>query len=187
MLQFTEQTTADGKHILGCRPSIMEDVPVIMEGVAYAKETLKKWNVRQWQGSYPEREDVENDVVLKRGYTVTCDGEVAGYFVATITEEPIFNAIYDGNWSDDQPYCTLHRSLVTEKFRHSGIADYMMKCVEEYAVSNNVSYIRSDTHADNKPMNDLFVRSGYKYCGKVMYPEDFRDIDRARICYEKRL
>ena len=45
--------------------AMMEDIPRIMEIVDYARETLKKHGVDQWQGDYPSEKQLRQDVGME--------------------------------------------------------------------------------------------------------------------------
>ena len=82
-------------------------------------------------------------------------------------------------------YCVLHRSAVSAKYRGSGMAEFLMKCVERQAAEGfGLRCIRVDTHRKNKAMQRLLRESGYRYRGNVLV-ETEPGQDPARQAYEK--
>ena len=122
---------------------------------------------------------------LERGecFVLLHGGEIAGVFTLTTLPQPCYDAITDGKWTADMPYCVLHRCAVAAEYRGSGMAEYMMRCVEQRAREYGVRCIRTDTHRKNKPMLNLLRECGYRYRGNVRYDEE--PSDPVRQAFEK--
>ena len=163
---------------LSYEPAVPDDLPEIMQIVQYAKKSLKKHGIDQWQGEYPTAEDIGKDIERRVSYVVKHGGETAGFFALTTEREPSYDAITDGKWSNDEPYCVIHRCAVAEAYRGSGIAKYMMRAAEEQAEKLGVRYIRTDTHRKNKAMLTLLRESGYRYRGNIVIEEPIHDPKR---------
>ena len=104
-------------------------------------------------------------------------------FTLTTLPQPCYDAITDGKWTADMPYCVLHRCAIAAEYRGSGMAEYMMRCVEQRAREYGVRCIRTDTHRKNKSMLNLLRECGYRYRGNVRYDEE--PSDPARQAFEK--
>ena len=164
-------------------PAKEEDLVDITQILQYARKTLKKHRVDQWQGEYPASEDLKKDIEKENCFLLKHGGETAGFYVLSAEPEANYDAITDGKWSNDEPYCVLHRCAVSEKYRGSGMAQYMMRKIEEQAESLGIRYIRTDTHRKNKPMQTLLRENGYRYRGNVLVDEPVHD--PARQAFEK--
>lgn len=172
---------------LACRHAEAGDIPAIMEIVAYARKSLKRHGVDQWQGEYPNEDSFLADIARGECYIVTHDGEAAGFFALSARPEASYDSITDGKWSGDMPYCVLHRAAVAREYRGSGISQYIMKCVERLTAEQGIRCVRADTHRKNKAMQRLFRACGYRYRGNVILAGYEPGHDPARQAYEKLL
>ena len=169
---------------LDYRPATLDDMPDIMHIVEDARRSLKRFHVDQWQGEYPNEQVFLADMARGECFAVTHGGEVAAVFVLSTLEQENYAKITDGKWTADMAYCVLHRSAVSAKYRGSGMAEFMMKCVERQAAEGfGLRCIRVDTHRKNKAMQRLLRESGYRYRGNVLI--DDAGHDPARQAYEK--
>ena len=168
---------------LSYRKAVYDDIPDILEITAYAKKSLRKMGVDQWQGNYPAEENFRADIDRGECYVVRHGDETAAFFVIFGRPDPNYEHITDGKWTD-MPHCVLHRVAAAEKYRGSGIAEYLIKCVEELTRQFGRRCIRIDTHRKNKPMKNLLRDCGFRYRGNVEMPAD-PGHDHARQCYEK--
>ena len=168
---------------LSFRTAAAADEADIMRIVADARRSLKKRHVDQWQGEYPAWQDFEPDLARGECFVLLHGDEIAGMFTLTTQPEPCYDGITDGKWTADMPYCVLHRSAIAAEYRGSGMAEYMMRCVEQCAREYGVRCIRTDTHRKNKSMLNLLRESGYRYRGNVRY--DGNPNDPMRQAFEK--
>ena len=169
---------------LDYRLATPDDMPDIMRIVEDARRSLRRFHVDQWQGGYPNEQVFLADMARGECFVVTHGGEVAAVFVLSTLEQENYAKITDGKWTADMAYCVLHRSAVSAKYRGSGMAEFMMKCVERQAAEGfGLRCIRVDTHRKNKAMQRLLRESGYRYRGNVLI--DDAGHDPARQAYEK--
>ena len=172
-MELLRQVEKDAKRVkltqpVTYRPAKPEDLPEIMQIVAYAKKSLKRHRVDQWQGEYPTEESFLRDMERGECFVVTHGEEVAAFFVLSRLPEESYEAIKDGKWSADVACCVLHRAAVAEKYRGGELARRMAKCVEEQARAYGLKCIRTDTHKKNKAMQSLLRDSGYRYRGNIL-------------------
>ncbi|MGI5976149.1 MAG: tRNA (guanosine(37)-N1)-methyltransferase TrmD [Candidatus Limivicinus sp.] len=189
-LKLLEEIKKDAKRKkltepLSCVQAELRDIPAIMEIVADARGSLKKFRVDQWQGDYPGAENFTADIERGICWLVRHGDEIAGFFTLTDEREACYDDITDGKWGSDGPYCVAHRAAVAAEYRSSGISEYMMDCIEEKARELGVSAVRADTHRKNKPMQRLLREKGYRYRGNVLVDEGGHD--PARQAFEKLL
>lgn len=63
----------------------------------------------------------------------------------------------------------MHRVAISDQYIGKGLAQIMLKYMEEYALSNNIYSIKADTNFDNAGMLKIFEKMGYSYCGEVTF------------------
>ena len=167
-----------------CRPAAEEDLPAILAMVEDARASLKKHGVDQWQGSYPDAGAFRADMARGECFAVLHGQELAAFFTLSTREEESYAAITDGKWTEGMSYCVLHRCAVSKEWRGSGMAEQMLRCVEEHARAFSLRCIRTDTHKKNKAMQRLLRENGYRYRGNVLVSAE-PGHDPARQAYEK--
>ena len=92
------------------------------------------------------------------------EAEIAGVFMFEIGEDPTYNQIEDGAWLDDSPYGVIHR--IAAQIGAKGVVREAM----DYALTQ-IGHIRIDTHEDNKIMQHVLQKNGFRRCG-VIYVYD---------------
>ncbi len=166
------------------RAAVEDDLPAILEIVQYARRTLKKQRVDQWQGVYPDEAAFRADLARGECFVVLHGEEIAAFFTLSLREEACYAEITDGKWTEGMACCTLHRASVAKDYRGSGMAEKLIGCVEQQARAFGLRCIRTDTHKKNKPMQRLLRESGFRYRGNVMVASE-PGHDPARQAYEK--
>ena len=91
-------------------------------------------------------------------------GRIAAAFVLFTGAEPTYRVIEHGAWRSDKPYLTMHRlgSLTGEH----GVGNAALRFAENEAKRMGLD-LRADTHADNKPVQHLLLKHGFRYCGII--------------------
>ena len=171
---------------LSFRPATPADMGDILRIVGDARASLKKHKVDQWQGPYPDEKAFLFDMDRGECFVLLHGQEIAGFFTLSTREEKCYDAITDGKWTADLPYCVLHRAAVAAEYRGGGMSAYMMKCVEEQARRFGRRSVRVDTHKKNKAMQRLLRDNGYRYRGNVQVVVE-PGHDSARQAFEKLL
>ena len=177
------------------------DAERIMEIIRQAQAQMRALGSLQWQDGYPARADIDNDIARGYGYVFEksgtaqepaaagtpqkCDkgrasGAAIAYGAAVFDGEPAYDAI-DGQWLTDEPYVLVHRIAVADGERGRGVAAEFLHRVETLAQERGVKAFRIDTNFDNQTMLRLLERTGFTYCGKVVYRSG------ERLAYEKRI
>ena len=150
-----------------------------MDGVLAVLEAARgimrsSGNPNQWADGYPSQEAIIRDMDLGNGYIVEEDGSLAAYFAFIASPEPTYARIYGGSWLDDtRPYHVIHR-IASYPQVHGVFNAIMDWC---FAQDSN---IRIDTHRDNRIMQHLILRYGFRYCG-IIYLESGDE----RLAYQK--
>ena len=159
----------------------MDDILRIVDD---ARHSLRKLGVDQWQGEYPRAENFRFDMERGECFVVLHGEEIAAFFTLSTREEKSYAAITDGKWTEGMAYCVLHRCAVGKEWRGSGMAEQMLRCVEEQARAFSLRCVRTDTHRKNKAMQRLLRESGYRYRGNIEVLAE-PGHDPARQAYEK--
>ncbi len=168
-----------------CRRATEEDLGAITRIVDEARAGLKKLRVDQWQGPYPAAENFLFDIARGECFVALHGEEIGAFFTLSTREEPSYDAITDGKWTEGIESAVLHRGAVAAKYRGSGMAQKMMRFVDERALALGLRCIRTDTHRKNKPMQRLLRESGYRYRGNLDIGDVEPGHDSARQGYEK--
>ena len=154
------------------RPALSSDLTRIMEIYAAAKAYMdRSGNPTQWNG-YPSEDLVKEDIALGRNYV--CEGQhgVCGVFVFIIGEDETYAYIEQGAWRRNDTYGTIHRLAADGS--EKGV---FLACLDLCRSQN--PYLRADTHHDNKTMQHLLTKHGFRESG-IIYVDD----GSPRIAYE---
>ena len=153
------------------------DMVAIMQVMDAAKNIMRQsGNMHQWGDGYPSEAVISSDIEKKGGFVIEEANKVVGYFAFLPSPEPTYSKIYDGNWlEDEKPYHVIHRiaSLPDAHGIFSSIMDFCFA---------SESYIRIDTHRDNKIMRHNIEKHGFTYCG-IIYLANSDE----RLAYQKQL
>jgi len=171
---------------LHCRPMTEADLPEVLEISREAQAFLHEQGADQWQDAYPNEAAFLADMDRGEAYVLACGGRVLAFFSLSGRPEKAYDAITDGKWSDDLPYCVLHRAAVAAAYRGTGLADRLVAEAEALTRSMGRKRLRVDTHKKNKPMQRLLARHGFRYRGNVAVVVG-EGHDTRRLAYEKRL
>ncbi|MGI5979012.1 MAG: GNAT family N-acetyltransferase [Oscillospiraceae bacterium] len=168
------------------RAATLAELDSIMELAEDARRFLRASGVDQWQDDYPASGDFEADIAQGKCEAFFMDGELAGIITVLPGPESDYANIYDGAWRSERPYCSLHRVIVSEKYRGKGVGTEMFSYAENIARALSCGSLRVDTHRDNRAMRGLIEKSGFIYCG-VIYLDGDPDNGIERVAYEKLL
>lgn len=156
------------------RPAQNSDFEMIMSIYAYAREQMRlSGNPKQWGNDRPSPETIKNDIAKGQAYVMIHQDVLCGVFAFIIGEDPTYQRIDHGAWLNLEPYGTLHR--IAGNGQAKGILASALAYCEE-----RIDNVRIDTHDDNKIMQHLLEKYGYKRCGYI-YVED----GTRRIAYQK--
>ena len=169
---------------LSYRPATEADMANILRIVSDSRASLRRHHVDQWQGPYPAAEHFRFDMDRGECFVVLHGAEVAAFFTLSTREEETYAGITDGKWTEGMAYCVLHRAAVAGEYRGSGLADALIRFVEEQCRLFGLRCIRTDTHKKNKAMQNLLREHGFRYRGnlKILCEPGHDD---ARQAYEK--
>lgn len=151
-----------------------QDMPKIQEIYKYARQFMREnGNPDQWKDNSPRESVLEKDIAQGNLYVVKYNNEIHGVFAFIIGEDETYRIIEQGEWLSNTEYGTIHR--VAGDGRVKGI----FEAVADYA-AGRISHLRIDTHEDNKVMQHLILKNGFKRCG-IIHVSD----GTPRIAFER--
>jgi GNAT superfamily N-acetyltransferase len=122
----------------------------------------------QWQDGYPNPQVVAEDIKNGYGYVLAAGDKIAGYVALLINDEPAYEDI-KGKWLTSGDFVVYHRVAISDEFLGQGLAQQLLKHIEDYAAEKGINSVRADTNYDNKGMLRIFEKLGYVYCGEVFF------------------
>lgn len=140
-----------------------KDIHSILAIIDEARKIMRETgNQTQWNNGYPSKDIILNDIHQNSGFLCIENNEILGYFCFVYGENPesTYQIIENGEWLNANHYGVIHRLASGRKAK--GIA----RCAFEFAFSK-IDNIRVDTHADNIPMRNYFLKNGFTYCGTI--------------------
>lgn len=154
------------------RKATPEDLPEILDIYRRARRFMaQNGNPTQWKDGYPQPDLLEADIQKQQLYVILRDDHICGVFMFAHGEDPTYAHIEDGAWLSDEPYGTIHR------IAGNGTGGIFRAAVDY--CRGICSHLRLDTHRDNKPMQHLAEKYGFRRCG-IIYTHD----GSPRIGYE---
>ncbi|HIZ33955.1 MAG TPA: GNAT family N-acetyltransferase [Candidatus Bacteroides merdigallinarum] len=158
------------------RHSLPADLPVLMDLYERGRRIMRSsGNLNQWTHGYPTEDIVKQDIAHGNSYLCLDEtGQPVGTFAFIVGADPTYARIYDGQWLDDtQPYGTIHR-LAGRADTHGLSAACLEWCYAQ------VPNLRADTHRDNRIMQHILLKHGFRYCG-IIYLQNGDE----RLAYQK--
>ena len=167
---------------LNTRKSTKQDIPAIMQIIAYAQQYLASLDIDQWQNGYPNEAQILNDINNEESFVVLNEeNKIIATYMFSTRGEANYNSI-DGKWltaTKDQ-YGVIHRIAVAENQTNKGLARKIISACEQKLSEKNIKSMRIDTHNDNKGMQHLVKKLNYTYCGIIIVTDG-----SERLAFEK--
>lgn len=146
-----------------------EEASIVNQIIQDGKTVLKDNQIPQWQGEYPNINDIYQDIACKQSYVLLQDDVIIGSAALLNGEEPTYRVIQEGEWmTHDTPYMTIHRIAVASDYQNKGLSHQLFAAFDDIALEKGVKSIRIDTHHLNTAMQRLLVSHGYRYCGIII-------------------
>ncbi len=147
---------------LTIRKAVISDLDRIMDIFDKARTFMRKsGNPTQWADGYPQQELIVKEIECGHCHVCcTTDGKDVATFCLVEGPDPTYSNIYDGRWIDDKPYHVVHRLASDGSVKGAG------RFCMEWCLARCAS-LRVDTHADNRPMQDLALHCGFIQCGRI--------------------
>lgn len=144
------------------RSTDLNDLPIVMSIYDVARGFMcATGNANQWINGYPSEELIRQEIADGHSYVCASEqGEILGTFCFILGDDPTYQTIYEGAWLNNEPYGVVHRLATNGK--QKGITGACLDwCAER------CGNIRVDTHRDNRVMQHLFLKYGFKQCGII--------------------
>lgn len=139
----------------------LADLPEILPIYAKARSFMKETgNAEQWKAHYPSEEVLKADIETGCLYVVRSQGMLCAAFAFIIGAESTYAEITQGQWLSDTEYGTLHR-IASNGTAHGIFDGIVTFCARK------MPHLRIDTHSDNKVMQHLIRKNGFRECGII--------------------
>lgn len=150
-----------------------------------AKKLLKEAGSDQWQDSngYPNEQEIIYDISLNQLFIYEENNIIKGCITISKEKEEAYLKVYNGSWSNDDPYTVIHRLAVKKEYYHTGIAKELIKYSIQYTKDQSIYTIRTDTKIENIKMRNLLESFNFTNIGKIkLLIND--SVDNNREAYE---
>lgn len=148
----------------------LSDLDRVIEILKDGRNQLAESGIDQWQGEYPNREHVKEDIENGFAYLVHSDDhETVGTFAMVPGPDPLYDEL-DGQWlMDTDAYLVIHRVAIHSDHAGNGYASGLFMAVIDYIKEHrtDIDSIRIDTHEHNAPMQHLIEKYGFKRVGTL--------------------
>ena len=158
------------------------ELEFVMMIIEEGREFLKEQGVNQWQHGSPSRDVIINDINAGISYIYEKSGELVATAMLTTLDEDYEN--YPTFWSENSSYLAIHRLATSKQFRNQGIAREFLEAIYLFAKSQNIKYLRIDTHLDNKIMRKFLSGFGFEEKGVIKLTIKNILEDKERVGYE---
>ncbi len=156
----------------------MQDIEIAVSIINDGREYLKQQGIDQWQGEYPNKENIKQDIICNRGYFVVDGSHKLAYMCIDFEGEPAYKNI-KGQWKSEGDYAVIHRLAASKQKAGRGLSDTIIELVEKLCKQKGINSIRVDTDNKNKIMQHILQKNGFIYCGTVWFA------DSDKIAFEK--
>ena len=164
------------------RKTKKDELEFVMMIIEEGREFLKEQGVNQWQYGSPSRDVIINDINAGISYIYEKSGELVATAMLTTLDEDYEN--YPTFWSENSSYLAIHRLATSKQFRNQGIAREFLEAIYLFAKSQNIKYLRIDTHLDNKIMRKFLSGFGFEEKGVIKLTMKNILEDKERVGYE---
>ncbi len=175
------------KYKMNCKNRVRKtrqnDVGAVMEIIGITRNYFREEGIPQWQGEYPSRERILEDIKKGESYVYESAGKVCAFCAIVSGVERDYINIYDGKWKNDREYVALHRVAVHPDAKGKGVAAALVGEAVKVARAMGILDIRCDTHEYNRNMRRMLEKNGFEYCGVIYLSAD----GEPRVAYHRTL
>lgn len=86
----------------------------------------------------------------------------------------------------DKEILVIHTLCISPFFQKQGKGSEFIKFTQDYAKKLGCKYIRLDTHQNNIPAFNLYIKSGFNYVGTAPFAMEYSHIENLK-CLDKKL
>lgn len=164
------------------RKTLPNDIKEVMQIINKSQNYFREQGIDQWQNNYPNADVIQNDINGDNSYVLVYNNKIVGTTALSFDGESTYDKIYEGEWLTTKKFAVIHRIAVDNDLRGLGLGKKIIAEVENICINKNIKSIKVDTHEDNKSMQKLLDKCGFKYCGVIYLPDNSK-----RIAFEKEL
>lgn len=123
----------------------------------------------QWGEDYPTREDFAVPLAAGELYAACDESDaILGVVVLNTWEEPVYGELK--GWRVPSPALVIHKMAVDPAAQGKGVASSLFAFAVGLAQERGLRSLRGDTYTENKTMQHLFRRFGFRQVGSVHFP-----------------
>ena len=173
-------------------PGTVAHLDAVLTIVQQTVAEMKTYGNNQWDETYPLRDRFVQDVtnqalyVAQSSHPPTNPPDLMGFIVIDTEEPEGYDAM---NWrsvglpghSPYRPCLVIHRLAVSTHHRNQGVATAMEAFACQLAHTQNITYLKVDTHSTNQRMQQFLERKGYIKTGTMIA----NGKDKPFYCYDK--
>ena len=160
-----------------------KDLAAIYDLILQGKKLLANDRIPQWQGNYPQKADLLQDITQKYAYVLINADQLVGSATLFQEPDPNYRQIFTGKWqkSSSSKYATIHRITIDPHFSGQHLGDFFFSNLVSEAYRLGFYEIRIDTHKKNQRMRYLITKTGFSFSGIVYMHQDPHD---QRLAYQ---
>lgn len=130
----------------------------------------------------PSRETIINDINEGISYVLEKSGEIVA--TATLSSFDEDYEKYPVLWTANSSYLAIHRISTASDLRNQGIACEIMEAIYLLAKTQNIKFLRIDTHLNNKIIRNFL--SNFRFIEKEIIKLTMKNNleDKERVAYE---
>ncbi|QIL51050.1 GNAT family N-acetyltransferase [Weissella coleopterorum] len=164
------------------RKAKQQDLDKIEQLIQGAKQKLAIDRIPQWQGNYPQKQDLLTDIKKGMTYLLILDQQIVGTATLLTTPDPNYRKIYQGTWrGSNEAYATIHRVAISGQQAGQHLGDFLFSNLMSVAVNLGFKEIRIDTHQQNLRMQHIIEKTKFFAAGIVYMDADPND---QRVVYQ---
>lgn len=154
----------------------MDEIEIVKCDLSYLDELLKIYenarlmmrnsgNPNQRKTTDPSVETIKKRIISHHFYIGKYKNDISSpiLFAFALIDgiDPTYINIYDGKRLNNEPYMAIHSLVSSFIIKNSFyyILNYALKFTKN---------IRIDTHQDNKIMQHILIKNGFKHCGTII-------------------
>ena len=146
-----------------------EEADLCLSFIEDAKIFQRAQGIIQWTEDYPNIETVLRDIEKARGYVITDDSIPFGYVCVDFEGEKSYDRV-DGKWLTDGRYGVIHRLAFGKASRGKGATKAVFALIRDLCREKDAVSIRVDTGSENKLVQHIFEREGFRQVGTLTWP-----------------
>jgi ribosomal protein S18 acetylase RimI-like enzyme len=132
------------------------------------RAALDAQGVHQWDGLYPTRATIEDDI--RRGALYVLEDEAGRCIGCVALDQRQADEYRELAWTTREPALVVHRLCVDPAEQGRGLADELMTFAESHAAERGCASVRLDAYTGNSRSERLYRRRGYREVGQVRFP-----------------